>query len=139
MKQPSWNAVKTAFLQMAETWRQRLSRIAGGHVLGPLEAEVMAIFWKRGPSSVHEVVHSLLPGKIAYTTVLTTVARLSEQGLLQKQAQRGRGFIFAPTGTEQEWQVLASQEAVKRFLATPNVPLHLLLSSLQEALNVQPE
>src|SRR5919106_5225758 len=54
-------------------------------VLGPLEAEVMDVVWDRSEVTVRDV-HRALEAKrsIAYTTVMTTLGRLADKGLLQR-------------------------------------------------------
>lgn len=54
-------------------------------VLGPLEAEVMEVVWQRDEVTVRDV-HKALKAKrsIAYTTVMTTLGRLTDKGLLQR-------------------------------------------------------
>ena len=54
-------------------------------VLGPLEAEIMDVVWDRGEVTVREV-HRVLSERrsIAYTTVMTTLGRLSDKGLLNR-------------------------------------------------------
>jgi predicted transcriptional regulator len=54
-------------------------------VLGPLEAEVMEIVWDRRDATVRDV-HKALSAKrrIAYTTVMTTMGRLTEKGVLRR-------------------------------------------------------
>lgn len=54
-------------------------------VLGPLEAEVMEIIWDRGEVTVRDV-HRVLSARreIAYTTVMTTMGRLSDKKLLSR-------------------------------------------------------
>jgi predicted transcriptional regulator len=122
-----------SLFQMAELSRAQLRRLAGGPLLGPLETEIMAVVWKRGGSTVREIVYCLHQ-KAAYTTVLSTVSRLLKKGLLRKESKAWKLVIYSPVCTEQEWQWLAARAAVERFLATPNVPRDLLVSSLQEAL-----
>lgn len=55
-------------------------------VLGPLEAEIMDVVWDQGEVTVREV-HRTLAGRrpIAYTTVMTTLGRLADKGLLQRR------------------------------------------------------
>ncbi len=72
-----------------ETGRSGLERALG--VLGPLEARVMRAVWTGRvdpPFTVHDV-HALMP-ELAYTTVLTTMRRLSDKGLLDADAAVGR-------------------------------------------------
>ncbi len=55
-------------------------------VLGPLEAEVMEIIWDRGEVTVRDVYRELKRARpIAYTTVMTTMGRLSDKGLLRRK------------------------------------------------------
>ena len=54
-------------------------------VLGPLEAEIMDVVWDSGEVTVRDV-HGLLSAArtIAYTTVMTTLGRLTDKGLLRR-------------------------------------------------------
>ena len=54
-------------------------------VLGPLEGEVMEIVWSQREVTVRDV-HKKLAEKrsIAYTTVMTTMGRLTEKGILRR-------------------------------------------------------
>jgi predicted transcriptional regulator len=54
-------------------------------LLGPLETEVMDIVWERGDVTVRDV-HKALQAEhpIAYTTVMTTLGRLADKGLLKR-------------------------------------------------------
>lgn len=54
-------------------------------VLGPLEAEVMEVVWERGEVTVRDVHRDLRTRRnIAYTTVMTTLGRLADKGLLER-------------------------------------------------------
>ena len=60
-------------------------------VLGPLEARIMRTVWTAEvmpPLTVHDV-HDRMP-ELAYTTVLTTMRRLADKGLLHAEAAVGR-------------------------------------------------
>jgi predicted transcriptional regulator len=60
-------------------------------LLGRLEARIMQLVWTGGvsaPFTVHEV-HAGMP-ELAYTTVLSTMRRLVEKGLLAAEAAVGR-------------------------------------------------
>ena len=54
-------------------------------VLGPLESEIMDVVWDHGEVTVRDV-HSALSSSraIAYTTVMTTLGRLTDKGLLRR-------------------------------------------------------
>ena len=68
-------------------------------VLGALESEVMATLWSTASAlSVRQVLERLNEGRtppLAYTTVMTVLARLAEKGVLTRE-QVGRGFTYSP-------------------------------------------
>jgi predicted transcriptional regulator len=52
-------------------------------LLGPLEQDVMDVVWRLRDATVRDVHAELASGReIAYTTVMTTMARLARKGLL---------------------------------------------------------
>lgn len=54
-------------------------------LLGPLESEVMDIVWSRGDVTVRDVHQALqVEHPIAYTTVMTTLGRLADKGLVKR-------------------------------------------------------
>ena len=63
-----------------------------GSMLGPLEAEVMAVLWRAGaPLPVREVAAELNAGRdaaLAYTTVMTVMSRLAGKGILARSRSR---------------------------------------------------
>lgn len=69
-------------------------------VLGPLEAEVMDVLWAAGePLGVRSVLEALNDQRrpeLAYTTVMTVMARLAEKAILQREPA-GRGYVYEPT------------------------------------------
>lgn len=85
-----------------------------------LEAEIMEVVWARGwdtfaVSDVHEVLGSRR--EIAYTTVMTTVSRLFEKGLLERRRD-GRRYLYAPAMSEADFI-----EAMTREVLTSLPPL----------------
>jgi predicted transcriptional regulator len=66
-------------------------------VLGPLEAEVMRVVWSRkAPRSVRDVLERLnneRPKPLAYTTVMSVMARLADKGILRRELD-GRGYVY---------------------------------------------
>ncbi|MGH9214625.1 MAG: BlaI/MecI/CopY family transcriptional regulator [Acidimicrobiales bacterium] len=68
-------------------------------VLGPLEAEVMQVMWATdGRMSVRAVLDRLNDGRdsaLAYTTVMTVMARLAAKDILHRQLD-GRGYVYEP-------------------------------------------
>jgi predicted transcriptional regulator len=71
------------------TAEQDLDRAAG--LLGPLETRIMRLVWagQVGETFVVRDVQALMT-ELAYTTVMTTLHRLAEKGLLASRAERGR-------------------------------------------------
>ncbi|HEX9546225.1 MAG TPA: BlaI/MecI/CopY family transcriptional regulator [Acidimicrobiales bacterium] len=69
----------------------------GAGQLGPLEAEVMEAVWSAGePRSVRAVLDALNRGRrqpLAYTTVMTVMARLAEKEILRRKMD-GRGYLY---------------------------------------------
>ena len=59
----------------------------------------MEVLWTAdGPQSVRHVLDALNEGRrppLAYTTVMTVLARLAEKGILER-APVGRGFVYSP-------------------------------------------
>lgn len=68
-------------------------------VLGPLEAEVMRVAWDaKEPLSVRAVLGRINEDRrppLAYTTVMTVMARLAEKGILRR-TMNGRGYVYEP-------------------------------------------
>lgn len=63
--------------------------------LGTLEQLVMDVLWERGNGTVREVMsHRLLQDR-AYTTIMTTLARLHRKGLLLREGE-GNAFRYRP-------------------------------------------
>ena len=72
-------------------------------VLGPLEAEVMDVAWTLGEATVRDVHETLSSHRsVAYTTVMTTMGRLADKGLL-KRVEDQRAHRFTPLLTRQEY------------------------------------
>lgn len=65
--------------------------IPSAMALGPLEYAIMRIIWaKDGPITVKQVQSALRHDRdLAYTTVMTTMVRLPEKGVLARAAARG--------------------------------------------------
>src|ERR1035438_2263816 len=85
--------------------------------LGHLETTIMDLLWERGESNVHGVVQHL--GRpLAYTTVMTTLARLSKKGLLARR-KPARAFLYSPRWSRMEWEQKRAGEFVAGFLSGP--------------------
>lgn len=71
--------------------------------LGPLGAEVMDVLWSSAePMTVRRVMGRLNEDRrdaLAYTTVMTVLARLADRGAAAR-TRVGRGFVYAPAVTD---------------------------------------
>jgi predicted transcriptional regulator len=62
--------------------------------LGPLEKDIMEIFWNSEKSDARTVCEKLNKSRdIAYTTVNTTLSRLYDKKLLKRRTIKGRGGL----------------------------------------------
>src|SRR3972149_2611320 len=70
--------------------------------LGPLEQEVMGCLWKEKSVSVSDI-HQCLQKKrkIAYTTVMTIMMRLTEKGFLTRKME-GKAYIYSPKKSKEQ-------------------------------------
>jgi predicted transcriptional regulator len=77
-------------------------------VLGPLEAQIMAVVWQMSHATASDVHQELLEsrrqqtGNIAYTTVMTTMSRLYEKSILNRR-KVGMSFVYTPALGRQEF------------------------------------
>ena len=75
-------------------------------VLGDLEAEIMELVWARPVgqgTTVRDVFEILYERRrIAYTTVMNTMARLAKKNLLQVE-KKDQAYIYSPNLTQQEF------------------------------------
>lgn len=84
----------------------RLDRPGIRKVLGDLEAEIMELIWSRPPhegTTVRDIFETLYARRrVAYTTVMTTMARLAKKNLLRVEKDE-HAYIYYPTLTEEEF------------------------------------
>ncbi len=65
-----------------------------GVFLGPTETRLMELAWREGPVTVKKALFLLGSDcRLAYTTVMTVLARLEKKGLLTRKKD-GRGFVY---------------------------------------------
>jgi len=69
--------------------------------MGELESAVLAQLWAAGEPLTPAGVRDGLGDELAYTTVMTILARLWEKGLLRRE-RRGRAFAYWPSVSEAE-------------------------------------
>ncbi|WP_433443586.1 BlaI/MecI/CopY family transcriptional regulator [Nonomuraea sp. CA-141351] len=87
-------------------------------VLGPLEGRIMRALWSgtvKEPFVVRDI-HVLLP-ELAYTTVMTTLRRLADKGLLASSAEAGqRAHRYRLVQSPGEFLATVSAQETSRFV-----------------------
>jgi predicted transcriptional regulator len=85
--------------------------------LGPLEERIVTAIWRRGPSSVRQVLEDLLrERRIAYTTVMTVMSRLTEKGVLRRAAS-GAWYVYSTVLGEEEYATRVSQRLARDLVS----------------------
>ena len=120
-------------------------------VLGPLEAEVMEIVWDRREATVRDVHRALADKRsIAYTTVMTTMGRLTEKGILRRVEDQPAHHYFPLVTREQyasstvksvvDWLVNHFRDpAVAYFIDKVEEEDQAVIDSLREAIEQREE
>jgi predicted transcriptional regulator len=88
-------------------------------LLGPLEGRIMKEVWSGKISSPFVVwdVNDRM-SELAYTTVMTTVVRLADKGLLRAQRVSGqRAVLYHLAGTPQQFLHQASRAQVEELVS----------------------
>ena len=89
--------------------------------LGKLEREVMDEAWRRGQVSVRDV-HERLNGRVAYTTLMTTLDRLYKKRLLDR-SKSGRAFVYAPRLSRAELEQGIAEDVIDALLGGASEPV----------------
>jgi predicted transcriptional regulator len=76
---------------------------------GELESEVLAALWAAAQPLTPGEVREELGGSLAYTTVMTTLSRLHDKGVVDRR-RAGRSYAYSPNEREAEF-------AARRFRA----------------------
>lgn len=85
--------------------------------LGELESEIMEVVWKIGSASVRDVLSTLeKKKKIAYTTVMTVMARLRGKGILKRKMDSNGAFIYIPAKDKKLFLEDVSEKMIKSFI-----------------------
>jgi predicted transcriptional regulator len=85
-------------------------------VLGPLETEIMQILWQDDRSTVKKVHRRLSQQReIAYTTVMTTMSRLAEKGVLSRHRE-GLAYVYTPAVSEDDFVQMVVRQVLDGLL-----------------------
>ena len=85
-------------------------------------------------SSVRDVMPHL--GPLAYTTVMTTMARLHKKGLLERD-KKSRNFVYRPRFTKEIWRRKFTEDFLLSF--SQSLTAGLLVSCLLDAVHAGDE
>lgn len=87
--------------------------------LGPLEAEIVAILWKLGPTSataVHQHILTDIDRELTYSSVSTVLKRLIKKGWVSCD-RTSRIHIWRSLVSRDQAKILQAHEQLHRFLA----------------------
>lgn len=105
-------------------------------VLGDLEAEIMELIWTRPadqPTTVRDIFEALYERRrIAYTTVMTTMARLAKKNLL-RTVKKDHAYIYYPNFTQEEFISRFVGRILENLLVSFSGPALESLSTLSDA------
>jgi predicted transcriptional regulator len=71
--------------------------------LGELETELMERAWAQQKEVSVRDLHTEMDGRLAYTTLMTTLDRLYKKGLLRRRME-GHAYLYSAALTEQQYQ-----------------------------------
>ena len=111
-------------------WFKNQSGAPDATNLGYLERELMEHVWKLDEASV-ATVHEQLSGRLAYTTVMTTLDRLYKKGILQRRKQ-GRAFFYSARFSREEFKHSMVKKALNYLLEEHNAETAPLMAYLVE-------
>jgi predicted transcriptional regulator len=116
------------------TFRLRAGKKGLELCLHELEAAIMDIVWSRHFQifAVSDVLAILEKKRdIAYTTVMTTVARLHDKGVLSRKRE-GKKYLYSPILTREQFLESTAREVLDSAVSGPSA-LALLAGKVSEA------
>lgn len=102
--------------------------------LGELETDLMERAWAHQEVSVR-TLYQEMKGRLAYTTLMTTMDRLYKKGLLQRRKD-GKAYLYSPALSEREYQESLTQHFFGMMLDDPrnsNAVLSRFVDAVSEA------
>ena len=101
--------------------------------LGHLEREVMDVVWRCEQTTVRDV-QAVLPRRVAYTTVMTTLDRLFKKGFVAR-TRTGRAFVYRALRTREQTEAAVTSGVLSGlFSGKGAMPI---LSNLVDAVSSQ--
>ncbi|MGC8873872.1 MAG: BlaI/MecI/CopY family transcriptional regulator [Chloroflexia bacterium] len=94
------------------------NRKGGVQLFGPLETEIMKQVWQHEQVTVRQVHRALSRQReIAYTTVMTTMSRLAEKGIL-KRTRQGMAYLYRAAMSRAEFDRMVVNAVLSGLLET---------------------
>ena len=85
--------------------------------LGPLEHQVMDLVWQQKNATVYSVVEQLCQEKkLAYTTVMTVMTRLTKKGVLVRE-KKGKMFFYKPKEAKNQFIHSLVQTTIQKMIS----------------------
>ena len=105
--------------------------------IGFLEKELMEILWKMGKADARDVYEELRKKRrTTYSTINTTLVRLYEKGLLEREQIKSRGgfkYIYHPAKSKKEFEEKSVKETLLNlFRKFEDATVSYLSESLEE-------
>lgn len=98
-------------------------------LLTDVELELISILWRIGEGSVNDVIAFLPKDRdLAYTSV-STILRILEQKKILKNRKEGRGHIYIPVLTKDEYEKKTIKHAVEKVFDSPMALVKQLLDT----------
>jgi predicted transcriptional regulator len=105
--------------------------------LGSLEHQVMELIWSHtGEAAEVSVrdVHLAFEGRLAYTTLMTTLDRLHKKGWLERRKE-GRAFYYSPRFSPDEFERSAAREVINKLLGRGQDGVEPILACIVDAVS----
>ncbi len=104
-----------------------------GAALGKLERAVMELSWRRGEICVRDV-HLAFDRRIAYTTLMTTLQRLHQKGVLDRRKQ-GRAYYYAPRFSSAEFEQGVARDLIDGLIDDTEAGVEPVLACIVDAVS----
>jgi predicted transcriptional regulator len=107
--------------------------------LAPLELECLSVLWPMGEGTVRDIHRAIAASRPrAYTTVMTTMDRLEQKGIVARR-KVGRAFHYQARLSVEEARLKAVEKIVEGFFDGSPAALAAHLSSLAPAVRAAAE
>ncbi len=104
--------------------------------LGPLEMEVLRVMKKLGKASARQVLRELSSEReLAYTTIITTLERLRQKGLLRRESIPWRGgakYLYSGAQNEKKQEQIVGKAVNALIEAFGSVAVSTIYKRLEE-------